>query len=88
MFFSQRYDQALAESHPIGRFFKVGMACRTKYEKRPIASDSGDKKRMYKAEARASRNMKAEKSKRGTQGRSFPYRTRKQPERSVSNVQT
>ena len=58
------------------------------YEKIPIASDSDDEKYMYKAEARASRKMKAEKSKRGTRGRSFPYRTRKQPEGSVSNVQT
>ena len=43
---------------------------------------------MYKAEARASRKVKAEKSKRGTWGRSFPHRTIKQPEGSVSNVQT
>ena len=58
------------------------------YEKIPIASDSDDEKRMYKAMARASRKMKAEKSKKGTRCRSFLYRTRKQPEGSVSNVQT
>ena len=69
---------------------ELGWRVVKEYEKIPIASDSDDEKRMYKAEARASRKMKAEKRKRGTRGRSFPYtcRTRKQPEGSISNVQT
>ena len=67
---------------------ELGWRVVKEYKKIPIASDSDNEKCMYKVEARASRKMKAEKSKRGTRGTSFPYRTRKQPEGSVSNVQT
>ena len=54
------------------------------YEKIPIASDSDDEKRIYKAEARASRKVKAERTKRG-RGRSWPYRTRRQTEMISGN---
>ncbi|MEW8545049.1 MAG: reverse transcriptase domain-containing protein [Candidatus Thiodiazotropha sp.] len=56
------------------------------YERIPIASDSEDEKRIYKAEARATRKMKSERSKRG-RGRGWPYRSRRQTETSAINVQ-
>ena len=43
-----------------------------------LASDSEDEKRMYKAEARASRKFKAERSKKSTRPRTWPY-GKKQP---------
>ena len=58
------------------------------YEKIPIASESDDEKRMYKAEARASRKIKSEKSKRGARGRSRLYWGRRQPEATVTSGQT
>ena len=43
---------------------------------------------MYKTEARASRKIKSEKSKRGARGRSRPYWGRRQPEATVTSGQT
>ena len=42
------------------------------YETNPLADDSDDEKRIQKAEARETRNMKAERGRRG-RGRSAPY---------------
>ncbi|XP_053398872.1 uncharacterized protein LOC128556920 [Mercenaria mercenaria] len=44
------------------------------YESNPLAVDSEDEKKMYKAEARANRKMKAEKSKKSKMTRSLPYK--------------
>ena len=66
------------------------LGCRVvkEYEKILIALDSDNEKQMYKVEAQASRKMKGEKSKRGPRGRSWPYRVRRQPEATVTSVQT
>lgn len=46
----------------------------TEYESNPLASDSDDEKRIYKAEARANRKMKAERGSRRGRSRFWPYR--------------
>lgn len=55
---------------------ELGWRLVKEYEANPIASDSDDEKRIFKAEARASRKMKSEKVKRG-RGRGWPYRRRR-----------
>lgn len=44
------------------------------YETNPLADDSEDERRMYKAEARANRKLKAERAKKSKSGRPAPYR--------------
>ena len=44
------------------------------YETNPIASDSGDEKRIYKAEARASRKSRVDRGGRRGRWRGHPYR--------------
>ena len=53
---------------------ELGWKVVSEYESNPLASDSDDEKRMYKAEARASRKFKAEKAKKARVNRNFPYR--------------
>ncbi|XP_045178604.2 uncharacterized protein LOC123538512 [Mercenaria mercenaria] len=56
---------------------ELGWRMVAEYETNPIASDSDDEKKMYKAEARAARKVKSEKSK-IRRGRAFPYRRQRQ----------
>ena len=44
------------------------------YESNPLAEDSEDEKKIYKAEARANRKLKAEKAKRAKTSRAWPYK--------------
>ena len=44
------------------------------YESNPLAEDSEDEKRIYKAEARANRKLKVEKAKRAKTSRVWPYK--------------
>ena len=67
---------------------ELGWRVSNEYERIPIASDSEDEKRMYKAEARANRKMKSEKSRRSSRGRNKPYWGRRQPEATVTSGQT
>lgn len=53
---------------------ELGWRLVNEYETNPLASDSDDEKRMYKAEARANRKLKAEKAKKTRGARSWPYR--------------
>ena len=53
---------------------ELGWRVVTEYEANPLASDSDDEKRMYKAEARASKKIKAEKTKKGRTSNAWPYR--------------
>lgn len=46
----------------------------TEYEANPVASDSDDEKRIYKAEARASRKARSERGVRRGRWRGYPYR--------------
>ena len=50
----------------------LGWRVVNKYESNPLADDSGDERRIFKAEAWAARKMKAERGRRG-RGRSTPY---------------
>ena len=61
---------------------ELGWRLVNEYETNPLASDSDDEKRMYKAEARANRKLKAEKSKKTRSARPWPYR---KPAASPSN---
>ncbi|XP_053398087.1 uncharacterized protein LOC123550494 [Mercenaria mercenaria] len=56
----------------------LGWRVVAEYETNPIASDSEDEKRIFKAEARATRKVKSEKSKSQVRHRSWPY-TYKRP---------
>ncbi|XP_053401280.1 uncharacterized protein LOC128557630 [Mercenaria mercenaria] len=56
---------------------ELGWRVVAEYETNPIASDSDDEKKMYKAEARAARKVNFEKSK-IRRGRAFPYRRQRQ----------
>ncbi|XP_053375474.1 uncharacterized protein LOC123557092 isoform X1 [Mercenaria mercenaria] len=58
----------------------LGWRLVSEYEANPIASDSDDEKRIYKAEARASRKAKADKTKKPRKN-NWPY---KRPEASGS----
>ena len=60
---------------------ELGWKVVTEYEANPIASDSDDEKRIYKAEARANRKAKADKSKK-KQNRFTPYSRNRQPTES------
>ncbi|XP_060597608.1 uncharacterized protein LOC132751470 [Ruditapes philippinarum] len=53
------------------------------YEQNPLADDSDDEKKMYKAEVRADRKFKAEKNKKSKKFRTKPY-TRSVPARATS----
>ena len=48
----------------------------TEYESNPVASDSDDEKRIYKAEARASRKARSERGVRRGRWRGYPYSRR------------
>ena len=48
----------------------------TKYDSNPVASDSDDEKRIYKAEARASRKARSERGVRLGRWRGYPYSMR------------
>lgn len=52
---------------------ELGWRVVNEYVSNPLASDSEDEKRIYKAEARATRKYKAEKSKKAKRSRSTPY---------------
>lgn len=52
---------------------ELGWRVVNEYVTNPLASDSEDEKRIYKAEARATRKYKAEKSKKTRRFRSTPY---------------
>ena len=54
---------------------ELGWRVVAEYEANPLASDSDDEKRIYKAEARASRKMKADKLRR-SKARALPYARR------------
>ncbi|XP_045165840.1 uncharacterized protein LOC123529536 [Mercenaria mercenaria] len=56
---------------------ELGWRVVAEYETNPIARDSDDEKKMYKAEARAAKKVKSEKSK-NRRGRAFPYRRQRQ----------
>ena len=53
---------------------ELGWRMVAEYETNPIASDSDDEKRIYKAEARATRKMKAERGVKRGRWRGYPYR--------------
>ncbi|XP_052238527.1 uncharacterized protein LOC127849815 [Dreissena polymorpha] len=53
---------------------ELGWRFVSEYESNPLASDSEDEKRMYRAEARANKKLKAEKSKKSRGARNGPYR--------------
>ncbi|XP_060597031.1 uncharacterized protein LOC132750954 [Ruditapes philippinarum] len=53
---------------------ELGWRVVQEYEANPLASDSDDEKRIFKAEARASKKYKAEKSKKTKSARNWPYR--------------
>ena len=52
---------------------ELGWMVVIEYVVNPLASDSKDEKRMYKAEARASRKFKADRSKKSKHPRTWPY---------------
>ena len=59
---------------------ELGWLVVNEYVTNPLASDSEDEKRIYKAEARATRKYKAEKSNKKTRRfRSTPYGKQKPP---------
>ena len=62
----------------------LGWKTVNEYETNPIASDSDDERRIFKAEARASRKAKADKTKKARKS-SWPYR---RPETPGSSSQT
>ncbi|XP_053401634.1 uncharacterized protein LOC128546105 [Mercenaria mercenaria] len=64
---------------------ELGWRVVNEYESNPLASDSDDEKRIYKAETRANKKLKAEKAKRTRGSRSWPYR--KPTTASAGNVQ-
>ena len=53
---------------------ELGWRLVAEYESNPVASDSDDEKRIFKAEARASRNIKAERGAKRGRWRGYPYR--------------
>lgn len=53
---------------------ELGWRVVNEYEANPLASDSDDERRIYKAEARANRKLKAERAKKTRAARSMPYR--------------
>ena len=66
---------------------ELGWRLVKEYEAHPIASDSDDEKRIFKAEVRATRKMKSEKSKRGRGSyRAWPYRRRRYMEPSSTQT--
>ena len=58
---------------------ELGWRVVNEYVANPLASDSEDEKRMYKAEARASRKFKAERSKKSKRPRTWPYGKQQPP---------
>ena len=58
---------------------ELGWRVVNEYVANPLASDSEDEKRMYKAEARASRKLKAERSKKSKRPRTWPYGKQQPP---------
>ena len=53
---------------------ELGWRLVAEYESNPVASDSDDEKRIFKAEARASRKIKAERGAKRGRWRGYPYR--------------
>jgi len=53
---------------------ELGWRFVSEYQSNPLASDSEEEKRMYRAEARANKKLKAEKSKKLRGARNWPYR--------------
>ena len=53
---------------------ELGWRVVSEYEANPLASDSEDEKRIYRAEARANRRLKTERAKKGRSARAWPYR--------------
>lgn len=53
---------------------ELGWRVVNEYEANPLASDSDDERRIYKAEARVNRKLKAERAKKTRAARSMPYR--------------
>ena len=58
---------------------ELGWRVVNEYVANPLASDSEDEKRMYMAEARASRKFKAERSKKSKRPRTWPYGKQQPP---------
>ena len=59
--------------------FELGWRVVNDYVANPLASDSEDEKRIYKAEATASRKFKAEMSKKSKLPRTWPYGKQQSP---------
>ena len=66
---------------------ELGWRLVNEYESNPLASDSDDERKMYKAEARASRKLKAEKAKKSRGARAWPYRKSAVPATTVQSTE-